>query len=122
MSAITSKRPRRTNSPTVETYTLVLIHNDGSQTPVGKVGPDRVLPFHYFNDWTEAADALADVVLRTGGSDNVHALTVTVTQSRDGKLLLLSLRKYDRDEVANICFGDMSARKPPSPQSKESKI
>lgn len=103
-----SKRTHRaTSTSTVETYTLTLIYRDGRQTPVGTGGN----PFHH---WTVARDALADMVRLIGGVEELHGVSVTTTQSRGGELLVVSIWKYNRDEIAEICCSRKGFTRPGS--------
>jgi hypothetical protein len=93
-----SIRKRNTSKPlSIESHSLTLIHRDGSQTPVGRGGDPA---FEQFRVWTEARDALAEMVRMVGGVEELYAVTVTTTQARDSKLLVLRTCTYKRDEVA----------------------
>lgn len=91
---------------TVDTFTLILIGTDGSQTPIGD---DGAAAFHPFHIWPVALGAVVNAISRTGGRAalaEIEALAVTTTQvSAAGKLLLLTWHKFSRDEVREIYDG-----------------
>jgi hypothetical protein len=102
-------RTNSTRSPTRTRYTLTLIYRDGRQTPVGELGYPMFEPYA---TWTRACGALSEFVLRNGGVAEFHGVVVVTTQARGDELLVVSLTKYNRDELHNICSGAPTAKPP----------
>lgn len=115
---LTRRRATKTKTPprrTIERYTLTLIGADGSHTPIGENGTPT---FHCFNDWTTACDAIGDAVGSMARLPTIHAVAVTTTQTRADEyggapLLMVSVRKLERDEIAEIYEGATDI--PPGP-------
>lgn len=105
---LTRRRKTATRAnPTIETHTLTLIGVDGSQTPIGEKGAPT---FHCFHDWTIACDAIGDAVGNIARLATIHAVVVTTTQTRADEfggaaILVVCLRKFNRDEIAEIYDG-----------------
>lgn len=115
---LTRRRKTKTETqilttPTVETYTLLMITKMGAQVPIGRNGL-----FQVFHDWVEASRAIAHAVnvqmphglvgTVADGSDAtqlIETIIVTVTQTRADKLLVLNTARLDHGEIAAICDG-----------------
>jgi hypothetical protein len=114
---LTRRRTTKTRAKpqTIQTYTVTLIGVDGSHTPIGEKGAPT---FHCFHDWTIACDAIADAVGSMARLSTIHGVVVTTTQTRPDpfggvSLLVVGLRKFDRDEVGEIYEGATDI--PPGP-------
>lgn len=103
MKSDTRRKSRTSYTSTVETYTLTLITKGGKQSPIG---PGGAATFHPFHDWTKACEATAAAVGQLAGIGVfVAAVTVVTTQMRDGRMLMLTLRKFEGDVVKEMRGG-----------------
>jgi hypothetical protein len=85
--------PEPVDPTTVVTYTVIMVCNDGTQTPIGENGVAAFFPFH---DWEIACDAIS-VAVGNVGAAHVHAITRTKVRKTNGEIAEFGVTSFRAD-------------------------